>query len=158
MCPRLKLEETGTMSFRPEFAGLWLPLVHGLDWPLPDSGNWPSRPFSELRIQLRTLFSSTSAEVQDACWFPSSPFPLSHKGLFKAQFLISYWDPFLDAEIKKIRGSRTGYVSVMLTKLQACSQLLYRKILTIFNHRKLPREAQVTSFYTVTIQERFHLE
>lgn len=41
------------------------------------------------------------------------------KGLFKAQFLISYWDPFLDAEIKKIRGSRTRYVSVMLTKLRS---------------------------------------
>lgn len=99
-----------------------------------------------------------SADVQDSCLFPSSPFPLSHKGLFKAQFLISYWDPFLEAEIKKIRGSKTGYVSVMLTKLQACSQLLYRKILTVFNDRKLPREAQVTSFYTVTMQERFHLE
>ena len=150
------------MSFRPEFTGLWLSLVHGLDGPLPDSGNWPSRPFSELRIQLRTLFSSTSAEGQLMCRTPVRFLPALSPFLTKDCLKHDSWSHtgtlFLDAEIKKIRGSRTGYVSVMLTKLQACSQLLYRKILTIFNHRKLPREAQVTYFYRETIQERFHLE
>ena len=133
----------------------WIDLCQALETGLPglsQSSELAAKNPLQLYQHLR------SADVQGSCWFPSSPFPLSHKGLFKAQFLISYWDPFLDAEIKKIRGSKTGYVSVMLTKLQACSQLLYRKILTIFNHRKLPREAQVTSFYTVTMQERFHLE
>lgn len=139
MCPRLKLEERDwhNKSFKANLLGYFRPLsVDCVSFRHIQGTGLPSLR-SEFRWELSLALPVPKVSWRAGLLLVSfQHFPPSHKGLFKAQFLISYLDPFLEAKIKKIRGSRTGYVSVMLTKLQGCSQLLYRKILTTLNHRK----------------------